>query len=52
MNDAATMAEGVARLLAAARAGHGAMAAAERQRAQMLMVNVQVGCRLKSKSMS
>ena len=41
VEDAATMAEGVARLLAAARAG-GAMPAPDRQRAQMLMVNVQV----------
>ena len=42
VDDAATLAEGVARMLATAR-GRGKMATHDRKRAQMLMVNVAVG---------
>ncbi len=41
VDDAATMAEGVARMLAVAR-GRGKMATHDHKRAQMLMVNVAV----------
>jgi hypothetical protein len=43
VDDAASLAEGVARMLAAARGKGGkSLGAAERKRAQMLLVNVQV----------
>ena len=41
VDDAASLAEGVARMLAAVRAKGKTLGAAERKRAQMLLVNVQ-----------